>query len=87
MLDNDHLIIVRLMAPLVCLMRIIDCDERPSIGYVHEDMYRARLGIKKLLNYNKSILALYKYHKATLRWTTSQKYSCSSSLVESIFPI
>lgn len=59
MLDNDRLIIVRLMAPLVHLLRIIDCDERPSIGYVHEDMHRARLGIKQLLNYNKRLYEPY----------------------------
>ena len=52
---NDCLIVVKLMAPLVRLLRISDCDERPSMGYVYEDVYRARLGIKKLFNHNKRL--------------------------------
>ena len=52
---NDCLIVVKLMAPLVRLVRISDCDERPSMGYVYEGMYRARLGIKKLFNHNKRL--------------------------------
>ena len=31
---NDCLIVVNLMSPLMRLLRIIDCDERPSMGYV-----------------------------------------------------
>ena len=52
---NDCLIVVKLMAPLVRLLRIFDCDERPSMRYVYEGMYRARLGIKKLFNHNKRL--------------------------------
>ena len=47
------------MAPLVRLLRIVDCDERPSMGYVYEGMYRARLGIKKLFNRNKRLYKPY----------------------------
>ena len=47
------------MAPLVRLLRIIDCNERPSMGYVYEGMYRARLGINKLFNHNKRLYKPY----------------------------
>ena len=56
---NDCFIIVKLMAPLVRLLRIVDGDERPSMGYVYEGMYRARLGIKKLFNHNKRLYKPY----------------------------
>ena len=56
---NDCFIVVKLMAPLVCLLRIVDYDERPSMGYVYEGMYRTLLGIKKLFNYNKRLYKLY----------------------------
>ncbi|RVW45035.1 hypothetical protein CK203_067440 [Vitis vinifera] len=36
---NDCLIVVNLMSPLMRLLRIVDCDERPSMGYVYEGMY------------------------------------------------
>ena len=55
---NDCLIVVKLMAPLVCLLRIVDCDERSSTGYAYEGMYKAHFGIKKLFNHNKR---LYKF--------------------------
>ena len=56
---NDCFIVVKLMAPLVCLLRIVDYDERPSMGYVYEGMYRVRLGIKKLFNPNKKLYKPY----------------------------
>ncbi|RVX02328.1 hypothetical protein CK203_028275 [Vitis vinifera] len=37
---NDCLIVVNLMSPLMRLLRIVDCDERPLMGYVYEGMYR-----------------------------------------------
>ena len=56
---NDCFIILKLMAPLVRLLRIVDGDERPSMGYVYEGMYRARLGIKKFFNHNKRLYKPY----------------------------
>eukprot|EP00261_Vitis_vinifera_P037401 XP_019078644.1 PREDICTED: uncharacterized protein LOC100260439 [Vitis vinifera] len=56
---NDCLIVVNLMSPLMRLLRIFDCDERPSMGYVYEGMYRVRLGIKKLFNHNKRLYKPY----------------------------
>ncbi|KAG6511416.1 hypothetical protein ZIOFF_029484 [Zingiber officinale] len=40
--------LVRIMGPLIRLLRVCDTDERPSLGYVYEGMYRAINGIKKL---------------------------------------
>ncbi|XP_057515004.1 uncharacterized protein LOC130796653 [Actinidia eriantha] len=45
---NDCLIIVKIVAPLMRLLRIIDGDVKPSMGYVYEGIYRARIGIKKV---------------------------------------
>ena len=56
---NDCLIVVNLMSPLMCLLRIVDCDERSSMGYVYEGIYRVCLGIKKLFNYNKRLYKPY----------------------------
>ena len=85
---NDCLIVVNLMSPLMCLLRIVDCDERPSMGYVYKGMYRVRLGIKKLFNYNKR---LYKPYIEIIKqhWDQqlSKKHSFSSLLVQSMFPI
>ena len=56
---NDCLIVMNLIAPLVRLLRIVDYDERPLMGYVYERMYKARLGIKKLFNHNKRLYKPY----------------------------
>ncbi|KAG6506550.1 hypothetical protein ZIOFF_031874 [Zingiber officinale] len=45
---NNCLITMRIMGPLIRLLRVCDTDERPSLGYVYEGMYRAINGIKKL---------------------------------------
>ena len=47
------------MSSLMRLLRIVDCDERPSMGYVYEGMYRARLGIKKLFNHYERLYKPY----------------------------
>ncbi|KAL6335774.1 hypothetical protein AAG906_039537 [Vitis piasezkii] len=56
---NDCLIVVNFMSPLMHLLRIVDCDEMHSMGYVYEGMYRVRLGIKKLFNYNQRLYNPY----------------------------
>ena len=55
---NDCLVVVKFMAPLLCLLRIVDCDERPSMRYVYEGMHRPLLGIKKLFNYKRDYTSL-----------------------------
>ncbi|KAL0010843.1 hypothetical protein SO802_005951 [Lithocarpus litseifolius] len=51
-LDNsfwdDINVLVKISSPLICLLRIVDSDQRTAIGYVYEGMHRARLGIKKI---------------------------------------
>nr|CAN74692.1 hypothetical protein VITISV_017720 [Vitis vinifera] len=71
---NDCLIVVNLISPLMRLLRIVDCDERPLMGYVYEGMYRVRLGIKKLVNYNER---LYKPYTKIIkqRWDQQLKKS------------
>ena len=54
---NDCFIIVKLMAPFVRLLHIVDIDE---MGYVYEGMYRAHFGIKKLFNHNNRLYKPYK---------------------------
>ncbi|XP_027169431.1 uncharacterized protein LOC113769158 [Coffea eugenioides] len=45
---NNCLIMVRIMGPIIRLLRICDTDERPSLGYVYEGMFRAINGMKRL---------------------------------------
>ncbi|RVW28547.1 hypothetical protein CK203_100575 [Vitis vinifera] len=75
---NDCLIVVNLMSPLMRLLRIVDCDETPSMRYVYEGMYRVRLGIKKLFNYNKR---LYKPYTEIIkqRWNQPLKKNIHSA--------
>ena len=56
---NDCFIVVKLMALLVRLLCIVDCDERPLMGYVYKGMYRTHLGIKKIFNHNKRLYKPY----------------------------
>lgn len=45
---NNCLITVRVMTPLLRLLRLCDVDEKPSLGYVYDGMNRARKGIEAL---------------------------------------
>ncbi|XP_057502957.1 uncharacterized protein LOC130786623 [Actinidia eriantha] len=45
---NDCLVIVKIVEPLMRLLRIVDGDVKPSMGYVYEGIYRARTGIKQV---------------------------------------
>ena len=76
---NDCLIVVNLMSPLIRLLHIVDCDERPLMGYVYEGMYKVRLGIKKLFNYNK---ILYKPYTEIIkqRWDQQLKKNVHSTV-------
>ncbi|RVW22079.1 hypothetical protein CK203_110929 [Vitis vinifera] len=48
---NDCLIVVNLMSPLMCLLCIVDCDERPSMGYVYEGMFYNKKRIYDPIDY------------------------------------
>ena len=41
------------------MLRIVDYDQRPAIGYVYEGMHRARLGIKKIFGMKKHLCKPY----------------------------
>ncbi|XP_027155606.1 uncharacterized protein LOC113774051 [Coffea eugenioides] len=47
------------MGPIIRLLRVCDTDERPSLGYVYEGMFRATTGIKKLFRNNKRLYKPY----------------------------
>ncbi|KAL9861636.1 putative HAT dimerization domain, ribonuclease H-like superfamily [Arabidopsis thaliana] len=56
---NDCLIIVKVMTPIIRLLRICDADEKPSLPYVYEGMYRARLGIKNIFQEKETLYKPY----------------------------
>ncbi|XP_031275073.1 uncharacterized protein LOC116133510 [Pistacia vera] len=62
-LDNqfwdDIVIVSKVVSPLMRMLRIVDSDERPSIGYVYDGMYRTRMGIKKLFKNKKNLCKPY----------------------------
>ncbi|XP_028782171.1 uncharacterized protein LOC114738298 [Neltuma alba] len=66
---NDCKIIVEVVKPLVRLLRIVDSDDRPSLGYIYEGMYRARKAIKSTFMNKKT---LYKPYTRIIkrRWDT-----------------
>ena len=56
---DDINVIVKISSPLIRLLRIVDSDQRPVIGYVYEGMYRAQLGIKKIFQMRKHLYKPY----------------------------
>ncbi|KAL0447945.1 UNVERIFIED_CONTAM: hypothetical protein Slati_1922400 [Sesamum latifolium] len=56
---NDCLIIVKIMEPLMRLLKIVDGDKKPSIGYMYEGLYQARKGIKNLFKNKKRLYKPY----------------------------
>ncbi|XP_023742508.1 uncharacterized protein LOC111890637 [Lactuca sativa] len=57
---------IKVMTPMLRLLRICDSDEKPALGYVYERMYRAKKGTKKLFHNNKEMLR--KSHHAAAYW-------------------
>ena len=43
--------IVKIVDPLMGLIRIVDSDDKLALGYVYEGMYRARNTIKEIFLY------------------------------------
>ncbi|XP_050259781.1 uncharacterized protein LOC126704828 [Quercus robur] len=58
-LHDDINVLVKISSPLIRLLRIVDSDQRPAIGYVYEGMHRARLGIKKIFRMKKHLYKPY----------------------------
>ncbi|XP_054808712.1 uncharacterized protein LOC129310823 [Prosopis cineraria] len=50
---NECLEVVKIVSPLIKLLRIVDSDEKPSLPYVYEGMQRAKKAIKVVFNNKK----------------------------------
>ncbi|XP_039137129.1 uncharacterized protein LOC120274666 [Dioscorea cayenensis subsp. rotundata] len=44
----DCLLMVKIVAPIIKLLHVVDADEKPSLGYVYEGMIRIRKGIMSI---------------------------------------
>ncbi|XP_028800415.1 uncharacterized protein LOC114755716 [Neltuma alba] len=51
--------VVKIVSPLIKLLRIVDSDEKPSLPYVHEGMRRAKVAIKEMFKRNKELYKPY----------------------------
>ncbi|KAL4561520.1 hypothetical protein LXL04_033687 [Taraxacum kok-saghyz] len=56
---KNCLIMVKVMTPLLRLLRLCDTDEKPALGYVYEGMHRARKGVKELFKKKKELYKPY----------------------------
>ena len=56
---NDCHVIVHITSPLIRLLRIVDSDEKPAMGYVYDGMYRVIDGIKKIFKDKKRLWEPY----------------------------
>ncbi|KAI0524227.1 hypothetical protein KFK09_003591 [Dendrobium nobile] len=66
---DNCLIISKIAGPLIRLLRIVDSDEKPSLGYLYDGMYRARKAIKAMF---KNVKRSYKSFTTIIkrRWDT-----------------
>lgn len=56
---NDVGIIIRTVAPLILLLRIVDGDDRSSLAYVYDGMHRENKYIKSIFMHKKSLYKPY----------------------------
>ncbi|XP_028796952.1 uncharacterized protein LOC114752370 [Neltuma alba] len=56
---NECYQVVKIVSPLMRLLRIVDSDEKPSLPYVYEGMQRAKNGIKEIFQRNKELYKPY----------------------------
>ncbi|XP_039128888.1 uncharacterized protein LOC120265020 [Dioscorea cayenensis subsp. rotundata] len=56
---EECLFMVKIVAPIIRLLRVVDADEKPSLGYVYEGMIRIRKAIMSIFR-NKSTMHQYK---------------------------
>ncbi|XP_039118856.1 uncharacterized protein LOC120254989 [Dioscorea cayenensis subsp. rotundata] len=56
---EECLFMVKIAAPIIRLLRVVDADEKPSLGYVYEGMIRIRKAIMSIFK-NKSTMHQYK---------------------------
>ncbi|XP_016195134.1 uncharacterized protein LOC107636114 [Arachis ipaensis] len=62
-LDNkfwdDCFIVCKLVRLLIKLMRLVDTDDKPSLGYVYEGMLKLKNGIKEMFKHSKTAYQPY----------------------------
>ncbi|XP_028802516.1 uncharacterized protein LOC114757602 [Neltuma alba] len=56
---NDCYQVVKIVSPLIKLLRIVDSDEKPSLPYVYEGMRRTKIAIKEMFKKNKELYKPY----------------------------
>ncbi|XP_028769649.1 uncharacterized protein LOC114727081 [Neltuma alba] len=56
---NDCYQVVKIVSPLIKLLRIVDSDEKPSLPYVYEGMRREKIAIKEMFKKNKELYKPY----------------------------
>ncbi|KAI0493154.1 hypothetical protein KFK09_027430 [Dendrobium nobile] len=56
---NDCLLASKLSGPLIRLLRIVDSDEKPSLGFLYDGMYKARKDIKLMFRNAKRMYKPY----------------------------
>ncbi|XP_057740532.1 uncharacterized protein LOC130957705 [Arachis stenosperma] len=56
---EDCLTTVMIVGPLIKLLRLVDADEKPSLGYVYEGMQRAKIAIKTIFRNRKTAYTPY----------------------------
>jgi hypothetical protein len=56
---NNCYMIAKIMGPIIKLLRIVDGDEQPSMGYVYDGMQRAKNAIKCMFRNKKRAYTPY----------------------------
>ncbi|XP_025647851.1 uncharacterized protein [Arachis hypogaea] len=56
---DDCFTACKLVGPLIKLLRLVDADDKPSLGYVYEEMLRAEDAIKEMFRQNKTVYQPY----------------------------
>ncbi|XP_016192904.1 uncharacterized protein LOC107633819 [Arachis ipaensis] len=51
---EDYFTVCKLVGPLIKLLRLVDADDKPSLGYVYEGMLRAEDAIKQMFRQSKT---------------------------------
>ncbi|XP_054820636.1 uncharacterized protein LOC129319559 [Prosopis cineraria] len=71
-------IVVEIVKPLVRLLRIVDSDDRPSLSYIYDGMYRAKRAIKNTFRHKKS---LYKPYTSIIkrRWDSQLRQNLNAA--------
>ncbi|XP_028797889.1 uncharacterized protein LOC114753361 [Neltuma alba] len=56
---NNCYQVVKIVSPLIKLLRIVNSNEKPSLPYVYEGMRRAKIAIKEMFKKNKELYKPY----------------------------